>query len=53
MYYNFCGVQKSLANPYPRTPAMVAGLTDHIRSIEEILKLLERKGGIIGAQDLP
>jgi len=36
MYYNFCRVHKSLTNPYPRTPAMAAGLTDHVWTIEEI-----------------
>jgi len=41
MYYNFCRVHKSLANPYPRTPAMAAGLADHIWTIEEIVKLAE------------
>ncbi|HXZ95315.1 MAG TPA: IS1 family transposase [Dehalococcoidia bacterium] len=40
MYYNFCRVHKSLANPYPRTPAMAAGLTDHVWTIEEIVNLL-------------
>lgn len=30
MYMNFAGPHKSLANPYPRTPAMAAGLADHI-----------------------
>jgi IS1 family transposase len=41
MYYNFCRAHKSLANPYPRTPAMAAGLTDHIWGIEEIVKLVD------------
>jgi hypothetical protein len=41
MYYNFCRVHKRLANPYPRTPAMAAGLTDHVWSIEEIVKLID------------
>ncbi len=39
MYYNFCRVHKSLANPYPRTPAMAAGIVDHIWSMEEIVSL--------------
>lgn len=40
MYYNFARPHKSLANPYPRTPAMAAGVTDHIWKIEEIVALL-------------
>ena len=30
MWQNFGRVQKSLADPYPRTPAMAAGVTDHV-----------------------
>jgi len=30
----------SLANPYPRTPAVVAGVSDHVWNIEEIVALL-------------
>jgi IS1 family transposase len=41
MHYNFARSHKSLANPYPRTPAMAAGLTDHVWSIEEIVKLVD------------
>ena len=39
MYYNYARVHKALANPYPHTPAMVAGLTDHIWEVEELVKL--------------
>ncbi|MBI2164786.1 MAG: DDE-type integrase/transposase/recombinase [Chloroflexi bacterium] len=42
MHYNFCRPHKSLANPYHRTPAMAAGLTDHIWTTEELLSLLDR-----------
>lgn len=42
MHYNFVKTHKSLANPYPRTPAMAAGLTDHIWDIKEIVALLEK-----------
>lgn len=31
---------KSLANPYPRTRAMAAGIADHIWTYEEIADLL-------------
>jgi hypothetical protein len=40
MYYNFARPHKTLANPYPRTPAMAAGLTNDTWSIEEIVKLV-------------
>jgi IS1 family transposase len=40
MHYNFARPHKSLANPYPRTPAMAAGLADHIWSLEEVADLL-------------
>lgn len=40
MNYNFARPHKSLANPYPTTPAMAAGLTNHIWSVEEIVKLV-------------
>jgi len=39
MHYNFARPHKTLTNPYPKTPAMVAKLTDHIWTIEEIVKL--------------
>ncbi len=41
MYYNFARIHKSLANPYPRTPAMAAGIESHIWTIEEIVKLID------------
>jgi IS1 family transposase len=41
MYVNFARPHKSLANPYPRTPAMAAGIEDHIWSSEEIAALLD------------
>ena len=40
MYMNYARPHKSLANPYPRTPAMAAGLSDHIWTCEEIAALL-------------
>ena len=42
MYYNFCRVHKSLSKPYPRTPAMAAGVSDHIWKMEELVSLLDR-----------
>lgn len=42
MHYNFARPHKSLANPYAGTPAMAAGITDHVWSVEEIVALLEQ-----------
>jgi hypothetical protein len=41
MAYNFARTHKSLANPYPRTPAMAAGVADHVWSYKEIAALLD------------
>jgi len=40
MYCNFARPHKSLSNPYQRTPAMAAGIADHIWTCEEIAGLL-------------
>jgi hypothetical protein len=40
-YVNYARPHKSLANPYPRTPAMAAGVADHIWTCEEIADLLD------------
>lgn len=40
MHYDFCRAHKTLSKPYPRTPAMAAGLTDHVWTVEEMLSLL-------------
>ena len=42
MHYNFARPHKTLANPYPRTPAMAAGITDHIWEVEEVISLLDQ-----------
>ena len=41
MYYNFARPYKTLANPYPRTPAMAAGISSRIWTIEGIVKLVD------------
>lgn len=41
MYYNFARPHKSLANPYPRTPAMASGIANHIWTVEDIVKLIQ------------
>jgi len=43
-YYNFC-----LHQTLPVTPAMDAGLTDHIWTLEELVALLEQKELAIAA----
>jgi hypothetical protein len=44
-YYNFCRVHQTLRV----TPAMEAGLTDHVWSLEELVGLLEAKSAWIAA----
>jgi IS1 family transposase len=41
LHYNFARPHKSLANPYPRTPAMAAGVADHVWTLTEIAELME------------
>ncbi|HEX3519515.1 MAG TPA: IS1 family transposase [Solirubrobacteraceae bacterium] len=41
MHYNFARPHQSLASPYPRTPAMAAGVADHIWTLKEIAALLD------------
>ncbi len=39
MHYNFARPHKSLRNPYPRTPAMAAGVGDHVWTLTDIARL--------------
>jgi hypothetical protein len=39
--YNFAQAAQSLKNPYPRTPAMAAGVSDHVWTLNEIAGLLD------------
>jgi IS1 family transposase len=41
MHYNFVRPHKTLSNPYPTTPAMAAGVADHVWTLTEIAELLE------------
>lgn len=45
MYYNFCRVHQTLTQDHPNhyrtTPAMAAGITDHVWKVEEILEAME------------
>jgi IS1 family transposase len=41
LHYNFARPHASLKERYPRTPAMAAGVADHIWSLEEIAALLD------------
>ena len=40
MHYNFARPHKTLSQPYPTTPAMAAGIADHVWTLEEIVNLL-------------
>jgi IS1 family transposase len=40
-HYNFARPHSSLKDRYPRTPAMAAGVADHVWSLEEIAALLD------------
>jgi IS1 family transposase len=42
MVYNFARPHSTLANPYPRTPAMAAGIADHVWTLQEVARLLDR-----------
>ena len=42
MHYNFARPHKTLANPYPRTPAMAAGLANHVWTSEDIVSLISK-----------
>lgn len=44
-YVNFARPHKSPANPYLRTPAMAAGIADHVWTLEEMAALLDLTGG--------
>jgi hypothetical protein len=41
VYYNFARPHRSLADPYTTTPAMGVRASDHIWTIQEIVKLAE------------
>lgn len=43
MHYNFCRPRKTLSDPYPSTPAMAAGVADHVWNIREIVALIEAR----------
>jgi IS1 family transposase len=41
MHYNFARPHSAVKDRYPRTPAMAAGVADHVWSLEEIAVLLD------------
>lgn len=41
LHYNFARPHKSLSKPYPTTPAMAAGVADHVWTLTEIAGLLD------------
>ncbi len=40
-FYNFARVHKSLKNPYPGTPAMGPGVSDHVWTLRDIASPLD------------
>ena len=42
MHYNFARPHTTLSKPYATTPAMAAGVADHVWTLEEIANLLDR-----------
>ena len=41
LHDNFARPHAALKDPYPRTPAMAAGVADHVWTLEEIATLLD------------
>ena len=41
VWYNWVRPHISLRDPYPTTPAMVAGLADNVRSMEWLVELVD------------
>ncbi len=41
MHYNYARPHKSLSQPYPTTPAMAAGVADHVWELGEIVALVD------------
>jgi IS1 family transposase len=41
LHYNFARPHKTLSKPYPTTPAMAAGVADHVWTLQEIAGLLD------------
>lgn len=41
LHYNFARPHKTLADPYPRTPARAVGVADHVWTLREIAGLLD------------
>ncbi len=41
MHYNFVRPHKALKNPYPRTPALAAGIADRVWTLADIARLTD------------
>ena len=41
LHYNFCRPHRSLANPYPRSPAMAAGLADRVHKLDWLIDMVD------------
>jgi hypothetical protein len=50
LHYNFVRPYTTLANPYPRTLAMAAGVSDHVWTVREITALLDPSRDSISAE---
>lgn len=42
MHYNFARLRTTLGKPYHKTPAMAAGLTDQVWTVDEIIAFLDK-----------
>lgn len=47
MHYNFVRTHKSLSQDHPTTPAMAAGIADHVWTVEEIVGLLAPRTKVV------
>jgi IS1 family transposase len=52
MHYNYARPHKTLSKKYPTTPAMAAGVADHVWTLEEIAGLLEVPGQVLSQKKL-
>jgi IS1 family transposase len=51
LHYNFARPHKSLSKLYPKTPAMAAGVSDHVWTLKEIVGLLDQERSTASAPE--